>query len=139
MSIETELLQVKGSKELLLAEDVETWAKKHPKSELFQQLEWNDAEAGHQYRLWQIRRLIAIHISYEPDGGRRMVSLTIDRTNPGGGYRDIDDVLKTQKLYDIMLHDALVELERLQNKYERIKELEPVWQAVKKTRQRKAA
>lgn len=129
MSIESELLLIKGKKKLLLAEDALEWAEKNEDSDLHKSLEWDDTKAAREHRLWQVRRLISIHVSFEADGGRRMVSLTIDRVKPGGGYRDINDVLKSRSLYDIMLKDALMELDRLRLKYERIKELEPVWEA----------
>ena len=134
MSIETELMQIKGNKELLLAEDVEAWAKVHPKSDLHRALEWTDRKAGYEYRLWQARRLIAIHIVYG-DGERRVYSLTPDRSRPGGGYRDIDDILRDKSLHDILLSDALAELHRVQLKYERLKQLKPVWKAVSRVRQ----
>lgn len=130
MSIESELLEIKGDNELLIVEDVHTWATRHKKSLLAKELEWDDEKAGYQFRLWQIRRLIALHISFEDDGERRMVSLTIDRTKPGGGYRDLDEVLKSKSLHAILLNDALSDLDRLKKKYERLKDLEPVWKAV---------
>lgn len=129
MSIESELLHIKGKRKLLLAEDALEWAKQNRDSELHKSLEWDDTKAAREHRLWQVRRLISLHISFEDDGSRRMVSLTIDRVKPGGGYRDINDVLKSRSLYNIMLKDALAELDRMRIKYERIKELEPVWVA----------
>jgi hypothetical protein len=138
MSIETELLKIKGNKEMLVAEDALDWAKKNPKSALHKRLEWDDTKAGHQYRIWQVRQLIALHITYE-DGERKFVSLTFDRSRQGGGYRNIDDVLRDQSLHEIMLADALSELQRVEAKYERVKELQPVWTMARKVRDKHKA
>lgn len=129
MSIESELLAIKGNKEMLLAEDVIAWARSHPKSKLHQAIEWDDRKAADEHRLWQARRLIALHITFE-DGERKFVSLSVDRTRDGGGYRDIDDVVRDKMLHEIMLADALNELQRVQLKYERLKQLKPVWREV---------
>lgn len=133
MSIETELLSIMGDSELLIVEDALDWASSHRNSELAKNLEWDDAKAGHEHRLNQMRKLIAVHVTFS-GGERKMVSLTIDRVKPGGGYRDIDDVLRTRSLYDIMLSDALAELERLEKKYQHIKSLQPIWTAVRTAR-----
>jgi hypothetical protein len=137
MSIESELKQIKGSKEFYVVEDVEAWAKSHPKSALHKSLEWDDGKAGYQYRLWQCRRLITLHITYE-DGTRSCVSLTTDRSHNGGGYRDIDDVLRDKSLTEIMLADALSELQRIEAKYDRLKQLKPVWRAAARIRTKQA-
>lgn len=129
MTVKDELVEIQGRKSLLKAEDVLEWAEKHPQSEIYAQLEWDDVKAGHEYRLWQVRRIIALNITYE-DGSRKMVSLTIDRPEPGGGYRDIDDVLRSKQLYEIMMKDALAELDRIERKYEALKQLKPVWAVV---------
>lgn len=138
MTIREELLQIKGTNDLLLAEDVVSWAAKHPSSALYSSLEWNNKKAADKYRLWQARQLIAIHVISE-DGDRRLVSLSIDRKD-GGGYRNVDDVLPVPSLREILLDDALKELERLQAKYERLTELAKVWEetAVVKKRRRQS-
>jgi hypothetical protein len=135
VSIESELLQIKGDKEMLIVEDAHEWAKSHPTSDLHKQLEWDDNKAGYEYRLWQIRRLVALHITYE-NGDRKFVSLVPDRSRSGGGYRDVDDVLRDRMLHEIMLADALRELERVQKQYDRLKQLKPVWREVSKVRRR---
>jgi hypothetical protein len=132
MSIETELTALKEG-ELLIVERVHEWAESHPKSALHGALEWNDRKAAYQHRLWQIRRLIAIHITYE-GGERRFISLVVDRSRPAGGYRDLQDVLQDRTLYQIALADALRELERIQARYEHLRGLKPIWSAVRKVR-----
>jgi hypothetical protein len=135
MSIESELLAIKGSDEFLIAEDVVEWARANPGSDLHKSLEWDDRVAAVEYRLHQVRRLIAIHVTYS-DGSRKFVSLSIDRTRDRGGYRDIDDVLQDQTLHAVMLADALRELERVQARYNELQALQPVWQAAAQVRRR---
>jgi hypothetical protein len=135
MSIESELLAIKGSDEFLIAEDVVEWARANPNSDLHESLEWDDRAAAAEYRLHQVRRLIAIHVTYG-DGSRKFVSLSIDRTRDRGGYRDIDDVLQDQTLHEVMLADALRELERVQARYNQLLALTPVWQAAAQVRRR---
>jgi hypothetical protein len=133
MSIQTELLAIKQDQELLTAEEVVEWAQAHPRSDLHKQFEWDDTKAASEYRLWQARRVIALNVT-EGDGTRKFVSLSVDRSREGGGYRDIDDVLRNKSLYDIMMDDALRELERVQEKYDDLKELEPLWKEVARVR-----
>lgn len=110
------------------------WAESHPQSALHAALEWDNEKAAHEHRLDQVRRLISLHI-VTTDGDPVLVSLSVDRKK-GGGYRDIADVVKSRDLSQIMLSDALADLERIQQKYERIKELASVWAEVKETRRR---
>jgi hypothetical protein len=137
MSVMDELLALKKDG-LLVAERVHEWAEAHPESDVYKALEWDDEAAAYQHRLWQIRRLIAVHVTYE-GGERKFISLSIDRSKDGGGYRDLDDVIKDRSLYAIALADALRELEHMQKKYEHLKELRPVWSAVKKIKTRTTA
>lgn len=134
MSIRDELLALKRDDGLILASAAEEWARTHPESALHKSLQWDDAIAGHEYRLMQVRRLISIHIVSEA-GERQVVSLSIDRTKPAGGYRDLDDVLPQPDLRDVLLQDALAELERVQAKYSRLQELNEVWAAKDRVKQ----
>lgn len=136
MSVESELLELQQQADgLLQVEPVVKWAEQHPDSALHGALEWDDQEAGHAWRCHQVRRLIAVHI-VNAEGERQLVSLTIDRSHEGGGYRSIDAVLSVQKFRQVLLQDALDELERVQHKYEHLVELSKVWQEANKVRQR---
>lgn len=138
MTIRDELLQIKGSDDLLTAEAVVTWARAHKGSALYKAPEfcgWDLKKSAYQHWLLAARNLIAIHVRFE-GGERRLVSLSIDRSKPGGGYRDVSDVVKNKDLYHVMLNDALGELQRVQSKYQNLKELNPVWQQVEKIRAR---
>lgn len=96
MTIRDELLNLKNTEGFIVCEEAISWAKANPSSELHSAIEWNDHKAAHEYRLHQIRKLIAIHI-----------------------------IIKS--LRDILLDDALKELERIQQKYARVQELAAVW------------
>jgi len=103
------------------------WARGHPQSALYAELEWDDSIAGEQYRIQQVRQLIQVFV--EPvHQTRQYVSLSIDRVG-GGGYRHIASVMNTPDLRTVLLQDALRELERMQERYQALTELDRVWAA----------
>ena len=126
MAIRDELMTIKGNNEFLVAEEAVEWARKNKESALHGSLEWDDSVAGHQYRIWQVRRLIAIHVVNE-ERVRQVVSLSVDRTRPGGGYRMVDDVMPDKTLREVMLADALADLDRVHARHDRVTELASVW------------
>jgi hypothetical protein len=137
-TIESELRTLKSERELLTAEYVVEWAQSHPKSALYKApvfCGWNVKKAAYQHYLWGARALIAMHVVYA-DGNRQLVSLSLDRSRSGGGYRDVDEVLRDRSLAEIMLEDALHELERVQKRYDQVTQLCAVWKEVKKARRK---
>lgn len=64
---------------------------------------------------------------------RKYVSLSIDRV-AGGGYRALTDVVSNADLRKVLLEDALRELETFQAKYQKLKELKPVFFAAESVR-----
>lgn len=134
--IRTELLNIQkaSADKMLHAEHVVAWAKRNKSSALHRQFEWDNSKAANEYRIWQARRLIQINVVTE-DGGPQVVSLSVDR-GKGGGYRDVRDVLSSRELSEIMLRDALAELNRVQARFVRVKELTGVWAAVKRVKAR---
>jgi len=131
--IRDELLTVKGKKTLLQPQAVVDWARSRPDSAIHQALEWDDTVAGELWRRQQVRRLISLCVTTE-EGDRALVSLSIDRVEPQGGYRTISDVLASPRLRDVLLSDALAEFERLEYKYGRLKQLAGVWTEVRKVK-----
>jgi hypothetical protein len=140
MSIESELLALKNEEGLIVPERAEGWAAAHPKSDLAKRLEWDNTKAGRLYRVNQIRQLIiSLEITMGPTT-RRFYSLSIDRHNAmGGGYRDIEEIVRNKTLYDILLADALNDLRHMQEKYERLTELKPLWREVEKVKKKRKA
>lgn len=121
-------LQEASTDGLLHAERVVEWARENPESALHRAIQWDDVKAADEYRLWQVRRLIALNV-VSGDGAPLVVSLSIDR-NDGGGYRSISDVAKSKPLMEIMLDDALRELERVKARYARVRALSDLWSKV---------
>lgn len=134
-ALAAELLALQNENGLIVPREVVTWARRHRSSRLYGELEWDDSVAGAAYREQQVRQLIAIHV-IEDHSVRRFISLSVDRVQ-GGGYRDMNDVMTAPNLRDVMLQDALSELERMQRKYQRLKELEGVWDAAATVRRRR--
>lgn len=132
MTVANELLTLqKRSGGILKVEDAEKWARANPRSCLHSELEWDDKKAGQEYRFWQIRRLIKLNITNE-QGAPQLVSLSIDRVKAGGGYRDLETVMSSPPLREVLLTDALADLERVRLKYEGFRELARVWEEVRK-------
>ena len=134
MSIKSELIGLSNEDGLIEPAAVVDWAKSNPTSALHKALEWDDKKAAGEYRLWQARKLIKLHIVSD-DGAPEVVSLSVDRAT-GAGYRRVDDVLASRDLSKIMLRDALEELGRVKSRYERIEELTEIWAETEKVRAR---
>lgn len=128
MTVRTELMALQKEHRVLRPETVVEWARKNKKSAIHSAIEWDDTEAAHEYRLWQVRHLIAVNV-VNVEGQRQILSLSIDRQN-GGGYRSIDNIMASPKMRSVLLSDALMELKRVQLKYGALKELAGVWTAM---------
>lgn len=124
MSLKDEYLAIKGNREAVTADEIVRWAAINKESDWHNKLEWNDERAGHSFRVWQVRQLLAIHIKKE--NVREIISLSIDRKT-GGGYRLIDEVVASAPLRQIMINDALAELVRVRDKHRHLSEFAKVW------------
>lgn len=132
MTIEAELIAIRDADpdHIFRPEVAHDWARDNPSSDLHRSLLWDDAKAGYQHRLWQIRRLVKVHVindRREPT----MISLRVDRV-AGGGYRRLDDVMAVPRMREMALREALADLRRVQWHYNYLWELGPVWEAVDK-------
>lgn len=132
MTIETELLGLRNDEGLIVPEDAVEWARANPQSDLHHSLEWDDERAAHQYRLWQVRKLIAIYVVSE-EGHRATVSLKSDRSR-GAGYRLVNDVMRNAEMRQQALNEALAELQRLQERYQYPQELARVFEEAEHVR-----
>lgn len=103
-------------------------------SPLHDWFQWDDGEAAHQYRLLQARNLLRVYVNVEPASDaepvRAFVSLTSDRAKEGGGYRALAEVMADDGLRDQLLRDAFVQFRNMQKKYQHLKQLSKVWDAV---------
>lgn len=132
--VQKELEGLRDKEGVINARSAVEWARRRPNSALYSYLEWDDAVAAEEHRVDQVRNLIQIHL-VDPLGGRRYVSLSIDRT-AGGGYRPTTQVMRREDLRKVMLGDALDDLERLERLYRSLAELRPVWAVLEKLRGR---
>jgi hypothetical protein len=118
--IRAELQRLKRKGKILPADVVD--AAREETSPMHRCFTWDDGEAAEQFRLIEARKLLQIYVVVE-DGDvspiRAFVSLTSD-------------------LYDQMLSDALTQLRNMQEKYKRLKELEPVWKTVAQVSKRQS-
>lgn len=139
MSIQDELEAIMNAGNgLLKPSEALEWARAHPKSALYSQIEWDRDKAAYEHQIWQIRRLIAIHI-ITPERARQTISLSIDRVRPGGGYRDVDGVMQDVSLRAVALADALRDLERIRARYTHLHELARIWDELDKVKARAEA
>lgn len=129
---ELQAIQAASRDGILHPAKVVSWARTHKSSALHRQFEWNNTKAANAFRLWQARRLIQLNVVTE-DGAPQVVSLSYDRIR-GGGYRSLNDVLSDRDLSQMMLNDALGELQRVEMKYQRVKELTAVWSEISRVR-----
>jgi hypothetical protein len=137
MAIADELLALRNDNGVINPAHVVDWARENTASRLHASLEWDDTLAAERWRREQVRTLIAVHV-VDADGSRKLVSLSIDRT-ASGGYRPLDEVMGQPSLREVMLKDALVDLDRVQKKYARLQELERVWLAASQVREGRAS
>lgn len=123
---------------ILRAQDVVEYAK-DPSTELHRHFEWDDNKAAEAHRLNQARMLINVCVIVNPVNNKKIkayVSLKSERKH-GIGYRAVVDVLKDSFLTEELMQDALKDLERFQEKYNRLKEateLGPVFSAIETVR-----
>jgi hypothetical protein len=110
-------------------------AARNPKSPLHQLFTWDNSKAAEQWRLEEARRLLRTYVIVENNDAaeplRCFVSLSTDRKS-GGGYRHIADVLNEKELYQRLLADSIEDLRAFQARYEKLKELRPVFDAAQR-------
>lgn len=108
-------------------------AAKRKASPLHNWFQWDDGEAAQQFRLIQARNLLRVYVKVqasELEPVQAFVSLTSDRTKPGGGYRAMTEVLGDDAMRDQLLRDAFVQFRNMQQKYRHLQQLAGVWEAV---------
>jgi len=110
------------------------WAAKHPGSELYKSLEWDDKKLGHQARVERVRQYIQIYM-VNIKGDRETVVLRAE-FNDGGGYRDLGQVMARQDLKTMLEGDVMQELGRLRHKYRDMTKFNLIWDAIDKTQDR---
>jgi hypothetical protein len=125
---------------MLRPEDVVSFAK-NPTTALHSAFTWEDDEAAHNWRLWQARQVIirvsAVYPDTEPETKyRAFVSLKADRYNDRG-YRAMVDVLADGNLREVMLAEAMMDMQAFMQKYDTLKELAGVFAEMQKVVKRR--
>lgn len=136
-SIISELRTIAAKNDGLLKPEYVVESARPVNSPLHTRFTWDDTEAANQYRLQQARQLIRTTIQYiEVDGKdqsfRVFCSLTLDRENDGGGYRETVAVLSNRQYKAQLLSDAQDDMRRFEERYSRLKELSLVIKEIRK-------
>lgn len=103
-----------------------------PESALHSKFTWDDTEAARQHRLWQARQVIRVAVEILPRTNtetRVYVSLVSDRIK-GGGYRPLKDVMSDAEMRAEMIRQALGDFKRVRDRYQQIRELAPIFEAI---------
>jgi len=122
---------------LLRPDDVVKFAR-NKRTALHSEFEWDDSKASAEYRLEQARRVIRVLVTVlpSPHAGqepvRAYVSVCSDRVQPGGGYRSMADAMTNEEMRSELVTEALGEVQRWRRKYERMRELVPIFRAIDK-------
>lgn len=111
-------------------------AARDERSPLHKSFTWDDNEAAEKWRLFQARQLLRVSVvMLDRDGGKQpirvFVSLTPDRAEDGGGYRETVAVFENREWRRQLLSDAKEEMEVFQRKYAMISELSEVFRAMR--------
>jgi hypothetical protein len=126
---------------VLRPEDVVKFARDE-RTALHSEFEWDDRKASAEYRLWQARTVIRVAVTVLPsphssdEPVRAYVSIVSDRVRPGGGYRALADVMSSEEQRAELLNEAIGEVKRWRRKYERLKELVPIFRAIDRVEQK---
>ena len=101
---------------------------------------WEDSVAAERFRLLEATRLIQVRVTYMDDkkeivSVRPYLSLPRDR-HQDGGYRRQVDVISDSELFGEYLTEALTQYRLFEERYRRIKELEPIFKAGDKVKQK---
>jgi hypothetical protein len=106
-----------------------------PETALHQYFTWDDAEAGHHWRLTQARQLIRVAVTVMPGNDqtryRAFVSLKGDRYS-GLGYRPTVTVLSDDAMRRALLQEAQEEMRSFMERYKSLKELAAVFMEMQK-------
>jgi hypothetical protein len=138
---ELELIRMQNPEGKLIGKEIVLWAQENPKSALHDKFTWDKDKAAWEYWLEEARRLIRLHIKVHPVTERPVrtyVSVKADRAVAGGGYRLLDQMLSRKKTREMVLSEALDELQRWERKYQHLTELAEVFAASRSVRAKAA-
>ena len=112
-------------------------ANKPKSAPLHDEYEWNDKKAAHEWRLFQSRHFInsIVTVQVQEDESKpaepiRAFFVTTEKSK----YEPLHAIVKEQSKYEKLLDTALSELIAFKRKYEYLKELQPVFDAMKEVK-----
>lgn len=98
---------------------------------LHEEFEWRDDIAAEEWRKQQARHLInCICFSVEKQDGNEQVRAFFTTTETNG-YESLEAIVIVENKYKSLLSKALSELSAFERKYSTLKELKPVFDAIK--------
>ena len=118
-----------GSDASISAEEVLKKAQADEHSELHKCFEWDDAKAGHLYRLEQARHVIANLVfvtDTEDEAPVRVFHISTEKST----YKPTKLILQQPNEYQALLERAKQELYAFQRKYKSLQELDEVFTAI---------
>lgn len=99
-----------------------------PSAPLHNCFEWDNEKAAHKYRITQaqgiIRAIVAVDETDHTPETRAFVNVNRE-------YQPVSVVIRNPEKRDVLLQNALCELRWFERKYQALKELAPVFNAVK--------
>ena len=123
----------------LKPEAVVKYAQGHPGSALAEEFDFADVnKAAMAHWVWQARQLIVeitVVVDLDSSATRHVyVSLTSDRHEPGGGYRDLDEVLTKSSLRKQLVGQVVREFASMRSRYSYLRgedaDLDTVFRAI---------
>lgn len=115
------------------------FAEEHRKSAIYSRIKsaglWDDSKAAHRARLFFCQQLIMrvrvrLLVNGEKVSSRGYVNVVMERKQ-GGGYISLVEAMRSKHGRDQILETALFELQAFQRKYSALKELAPVFAAIR--------
>ena len=98
---------------------------------------WDNTEAADKWRVYEAQKLIReCRVSVDRNGKKEQViafiGLSIDRDDyaPKNPYRLASDVANCDDLCEVAVRDVLHQLKALKARYEHLKRLQSVWDAI---------
>lgn len=102
--------------------------------------EWNDDVAAEKYRVSQARdiigNLVCVAVSKgneEPQKPTRAF-VNVSESKKAGTFRPVHTAMKDEEMRKVVLRNALKELFEIKNKYDGLKELSRVFEAIEETK-----
>jgi hypothetical protein len=104
---------------------------RNEKTALHSKFTWDDAKAGHEYRLWQARQVIRVNVEVL-EGSKEPVKVFVSLRSDRGvnGYRPLVSVMSNDEQRAELLQQAKDEADAWRVKYRRLIELVPVFEAM---------